>query len=171
MTQPTDSSNDLDTAFSKEVETYHKLVFSLIHRYYGGRLKDQAEDLSQDIWAKLWVHFKKNENNVVNFKSYLYRTVQTTLWDAVRSLDPTCDEEELEALADPAQAERENGVLERMQLDNLMAQLKPDERRMIQAYLKGFSNQEIAVLMGTSEGRVRNLISRTKKKLAGMGGR
>lgn len=171
MTHHDDSANNLGDAFAKEVETYHKLVFSLINRYYGGRLKDQAEDLSQDIWAKLWVHCKKNETNVVNFKSYLYRTVQTTLWDAVRSLDPTCDEEELEGLPDPAQEERENGVLERMQLDHLMAQLKPDERHMIQAYLKGFSNQEIAILMGTSEGRVRNLISRIKKKLADMGGR
>lgn len=163
--------DDQQSAFEQQVAQYHKLVFSLIHRYYGGRLTDQAEDLSQDIWAKLWVHFKKNENNVVNFKSYLYRTVQTTLWDAVRSLDKEADQEELEGLADIAQEEANEQALERMQLDNLLAQLKTEERQMIQAYLKGFSNQEISVLMGTSEGRVRNLISRIKKKLATLGGR
>ncbi|CAM2006946.1 RNA polymerase sigma factor [Acanthopleuribacter pedis] len=171
MNQPDDPTNDQQAAFAQQVAQYHKLVFSLINRYYSGRLRDHAEDLSQEIWAKLWVHFKKNENNVVNFKSYLYRTVQTTLWDAVRSLDQEADQEELEELADHAQERADQDAFKRMQLDNLLAQLKTEERQMIQAYLKGFSNQEISVLMGTSEGRVRNLISRTKKKLAVLGGR
>lgn len=159
---PPDSQN-----FESLVDKYHKLVMALINRYYGGRLKDQAEDLSQEIWTKLWTAFKKNENNVINFKSYLYRTVQTTMWDAIRSQRPLADEEVLEAEASSNFGE--NAVHARLSVSQMLRGLKPHEARMVRAYLKGFNNGEIAELMGYSEGRVRNLLSRLKKKMAILG--
>jgi len=161
------SSAPVDDKFEALVTRYHKLVTSLIWRYYGGRLKGQADDLSQEIWAKLWVAFKKNENNVVNFKSYLYRTVQTTLWDAIRSQDPALEEPDDQP--EVTSQFGEGAVHARLSLDRLSAGLKPQEAQMLRAYLKGFSNSEIATLLGCSEGRVRNLLTRIKKKMARMG--
>ena len=152
--------------FKELVAQYHNLVMSLIRRYYGGRLNEYADDLSQEVWAKLWVNAKKNENNIVNFKSYLYRTVQTTLWDAIRTLDqearlqPIWENEELEERSE------ELRIHDHLRIENLIQKLKPDEARMIRAYLKGFNNQEIGLMMGCSEGRVRNLLTRIKKRMA-----
>ena len=160
----------MNPSFEDLVAQYHKLVLSLIHRYYGGRLSHKADDLAQDVWTKLWEQFKKNENNVVNFKSYLYRTVQTTMWDAVRALEKEGTQDPIEDHAELGRQEDEPRLLDRMQLERFLGQLKSDDARMIRAYIKGFNNQEIAVLLGCSEGRVRNLISRIKKKLAAMGG-
>lgn len=157
--------------FETLVEKYHNLVMSLIRRYYGGRLTSNAEDLSQEVWAKLWENFKKNENNIVNFKSYLYRTVQTTLWDASRSLDKLDREEAIEeAFNEPGVDPNEERVLQKMEVQRLLDQLSPEESRMMRAHLKGFNNGEIADMLGIGEGRVRNLLTRIKKKMADMGG-
>lgn len=160
-------SGEASKDFEALVEQYHKLVMSLIGRYYGGQLRDQADDLSQEIWAKLWTAFKKNENNVINFKSYLYRTVQTTLWDAIRAQKPSGDETAFEN--EVVTGSGEGAVHARLSLTQMMRGLKPEEARMVRAYLKGFNNAEIAELLGCSEGRVRNLLSRLKKKMAILG--
>ncbi len=160
-----------DPSFEELVAQYHNLVMALIRRYYSGRFQDQAEDLAQEIWTKLWESFKKNENNIINFKSYLYRTVQTTLWDAARSLDK---DGQLDALEDHDEIGLGSGELQvhdQMRVASLMERLNPDEVRIIKAWLKGFTNGEIATLMGCGEGRIRNLLTRIKKKLAETGGR
>jgi RNA polymerase sigma factor (sigma-70 family) len=157
--------------FEELVAKYHKLVIHLIHKYYGGRMSHEAEDLSQEVWAKLWVHLKKNESQVVNFKSYLYRTVQTTLWDAVRKVDQEPVSLIEEQGADVTKAREtfeadEKRILERKQLDVLIQQLKIEEQHIVRAYIQGLNYAEIALLTGTTEGRIRNLLTRLKKKLA-----
>lgn len=163
------SQDSKENSFEDLVQSYHKLVLHLIHSYYGGAFQGQAEDLSQEIWTKLWNQFKKNESQVVNFKSYLYRTVQTTLWDAVRKRDR--DPVELaqpELDQDLSSKSHEARFLAEYRVERLLNRLKREERLMMKAHLQGFSYPEIATMLNTSEGRVRNLISRIKKKLAGM---
>ena len=153
--------------FERLVEEYHVLVMSLIRRYYGGRLNNRAEDISQEVWSKLWESFKKNENNIVNFKSYLYRTVQTTCWEAARSLENL--ETPQDDAAEPGEEPNEHLAGQRMALDKLLSRLKREEAQMVRAHLQGFNNAEIAALLGITEGRVRNLMTRIKKKLVEWG--
>jgi RNA polymerase sigma factor (sigma-70 family) len=159
----------MPTDFDKLVEEYHGLVMSLIRRYYSGRLRDHAEDLSQEIWIKLYEAHKKNESNIVDFKSYLYRTVQTTLWDAIRSLEKQAGD--LPLLETDTPNEETVSRHERMALEKLAGHLEPHESQVVKLYLQGFSNQEMAVLTGSSEGGIRNLLTRVKKKLAKWGNR
>lgn len=156
-------------SFDDLVAQYHQLVMSLIYRYYGGQLGDRADDLAQEVWTRLWESFKKNERNIINFKSYLYRTVQTTLWDAVRALEKDRQLQPFEEF-EPQQDPEDERLHQRMALERMLETLKPDEARMIRAHLKGFNTEEIATMLGCSEGRVRNLLSRLKKKLIAMGG-
>ena len=155
--------------FEALVDQYHVLVISLIKRYYGGRFREQADDLSQEVWAKLWENFKKNEKNIINFKSYLYRTVQTTLWDTARALEK--DPGPLEDSDEPGETPDTEQVHQRMALEDLLTRLDREESQMIRAHLQGFSNSEIATLLGSTEGRVRNLLTRIKKKLTLWGGK
>lgn len=157
--------------FEKLVKQYHDLVMALIRRHYSGRFNYQAEDLAQEVWTKLYQSLKKNENNIVNFKSYLYRTVQTTLWDAARSLDKDGLADSLEESEGQGEDVDEDLLHQRMKLQNLLSRLPEEEARMMRAHLQGFSNGEIAVLLGVAEGRVRNLLTRIKKKLVLMGGK
>jgi len=158
----------MQARFEKLVEEHHRLVMTLIYRYYGGRLGSQAEDLSQEIWTKLWVNLKKNESNIVNFKSYLYRTVQTTLWDAIRRVDPH-SELDPETVAVPA-GQNERRWAAKLDVERLSRGLKREEHLMLKAHLRGFNYGEIATMLDCSEGRVRNLLTRIKKKLALAGG-
>ena len=157
--------------FNDLVSKYHKLVMSQIRRFWSGAMNEHAEDISQEVWSKLWESFKKNENNIVNFKSYLYRTVQTTLWDAARALEKHQKLDPIEHTEEPGLEAGDDLLHDRMRLENLVHQLPAEEARMIRAHLQGFNNQEIAALLGTSEGRVRNLLTRIKKKLVDLGGR
>lgn len=113
---------------------------------------------------------QKNEKNIVSFKSYLYRTVQTTLWDAIRDLEKHDRTDALEEVIEPGVDTGEDQLHQRMRLQDLLHRLPAQEARMMRAHLKGFSNQEIAVLLDVSEGRVRNLLTRIRKKLTLMGG-
>ena len=153
--------------FETLVDKYHRLVMHLVSQYYGGALRHQADDLSQEIWTKLWEQFKKNEKNIVNFKSYLYRTVQTTLWDAIRRCERL--EQGVENGTEFGEDRDEPRILAKVQVERLMRDLKPEEKLMVQAYLKGFNNGEIATMLGCTEGRVRNLLFRIRKKWAGLG--
>jgi len=155
--------------FEDLVAEYHGLVMALISRYYGGRLRHQADDISQEVWAKLWENFKKNEQNITHFKSYLVRTVQTTLWDAMRALEKTRALDEIDEVGEPETEAPRISPHERMALADLMTRLSRPEAQMIRAWLQGFDYNEIAALTGSSEGRVRNLLTRTRKKLAKWG--
>lgn len=150
--------------FEERVGKYHRLVMSLIHRYYQGRLGDRAEDLSQEVWLKIWESLKKNETNVINFKSYLYRTVQTTLWDAIRKIRDDESDVDLEQQEAP-ENESPGGSLGNIELDQRLEQLEWEERQMVRAHLQGFNYAEIAALLNLSEGSVRNKLSRLKSKL------
>ncbi|MCB1052850.1 MAG: sigma-70 family RNA polymerase sigma factor [Acidobacteria bacterium] len=156
-----------DASFEDLVQQYHLLVLHLIRRYYGGALGHLEEDLSQEVWTKLWDSFQKNESNIVQFKSYLYRTVQTTLWDAMRRLDQQTTESLADQLEEPQAEPFSPGLISQLDLEKKMDGLNREERLMVQAWLKGFSYQEIADLLACGEGRVRNCLSRIRKKLAG----
>lgn len=150
--------------FEARVAKYHRLVMSLIHRYYQGQLGDRAEDISQEVWLKIWESLKKNETNVINFKSYLYRTVQTTLWDAIRKVRNDESDVDLEQQEAPAEGPL-GGTLGSIELDQRLAKLDWEERQMMNAHLQGFNYSEIAALLNLTEGRVRNKLSRLKSKL------
>lgn len=149
--------NDFDAL----VQKYQNLVLSLIQRTYGGHLAHQKEDLAQEVWIKLWDALKKNEKNIVSFKSYLYRTVQTTMWDAMQRLERM----PVEPLEDLPEEPDQEPLLGKMSLEKLLESLSKDEQVMLKAWSNGFSYDDIAHLMKCSEGRVRNIISRAKKKL------
>jgi RNA polymerase sigma factor (sigma-70 family) len=76
----------------------------------------------------------------------------------------------LEEVVMPGVEADEDQIHQRMRLEDLLHRLPAQEARMMRAHLKGYSNQEIAVLLDVSEGRVRNLLSRIRKKLTLMGG-
>lgn len=151
--------------FEAKVSKYHKLVMSLIHRYYQGKLGNRAEDLSQEVWLKIWESLKKNETNVINFKSYLYRTVQTTLWDAIRKVREGESDVDLEQQEIP-ESDTPGGDLGNIELEQRLAKLEWQEQQMVRAHLQGFNYSEIATLLNTSEGAVRNKLSRLKSRLA-----
>lgn len=151
--------------FDNLVKEHSRLVMDLIRKYYRGRLRHIEEDLAQDVWIKLWTQLqKRGENKVDDFKSYLYRTVQTTLWDAIRKVEK---DSTFELDPDQVGGSTESPRLEaKLELEARMKFLNEEESLMIRAHLRGFNNDEIAALLGASEGRVRNLLTRIKKKMA-----
>jgi RNA polymerase sigma factor (sigma-70 family) len=153
--------------FEALVGQYQQLVLHLIRRSHGGALAHLGEDLAQDVWTKLWDSFSRHESSILHFKSYLYRTVQTTLWDAMQRLQtrPTSSlEDELAEPAGPCFAEP---VEQALDLDRRLELLGRQERLMVRAWLQGYNYEEIAGLLGISEGRVRNSLSRAKKRMEG----
>ncbi len=152
-------------SFDQMVQQYQRLVIDLIRKYYSGKLRHMEEDLAQEVWLKLWSALSKNESKVDDFKSYLYRTVQTTLWDAIRRVEKEAGPDlELEVFV-PADDDQPSTDA-RLELESRMQVLTHEESLMIRAHLRGFNHEEIANLLAVSEGRVRNLLTRIKKKMA-----
>jgi len=119
------------------------------------------------LWRAL-----RDERNVEDPASYLYRIAVTTTIDAVRrvtarredSIDVPDTDVKVPALppADPRQSP-DAVVARRRAMDALMkalAQLPPNRRRCVELHLQGFSTTEIAELEGWTEAKARNLVYR-----------
>jgi RNA polymerase sigma factor (sigma-70 family) len=121
--------------------------------------------LAQEIWLKLWKSTQTHENSIRDFKSYLYRTVQTTLWETVQQLDKRPEVALEDQLVEPSEASPEKAILRKALLEKRMKQLKPQEQELMQLHFTGMTYKEIALLMRLEPGRVRNLLTRVKRKL------
>jgi RNA polymerase sigma-70 factor (ECF subfamily) len=75
------SAEGSDEAFSELVGFYLKPVFNFVYRM-SGNAKD-AEDITQEVFIKLWKNLKKYESGK-NFKAWLFSIARNTAIDRLR---------------------------------------------------------------------------------------
>jgi RNA polymerase sigma-70 factor (ECF subfamily) len=102
-------------------------------------------------------------------KNYLYRIATNLARDRARRRGGAVLVELLEDAGLPADAGPAERIESSTDLDRAMAQLKPAQREMLWlAYAEGASHEEIAEVLGVRAANVRSLLSRARKKLAGL---
>lgn len=146
------------------VRKYSRLVRATASRVGGGRGRQIAEDVEQEVFLSIWKQLER-EQSIVNPSSYIYRSaVRETirLLSRERPDETTMDEHAATTIADraPTPAERlfagERGQI----LSEAIKSLPIDRRRAVQAYLAGFSVPEVMKMYGWSYERARNLSAR-----------
>jgi RNA polymerase sigma-70 factor, ECF subfamily len=157
--------------FERVFRAHHGLVFRTAYRITGNAA--DAEDVSQTVFLRL---FRREPHGDVleNEASYLRRAAINAALDVIRSRQADRTVELVDLPAEPTHDDPRE--LQRA-LGRALAQLKPRPAEIFALrFLEGFSNPEIARMLGISQVLVAVIVHRTRLQLrrelaAHLGGR
>jgi RNA polymerase sigma-70 factor (ECF subfamily) len=140
-----------------------------IYRYLYYRVGDtqEAEDLTETVFLKVWEHLPRFQPARVPFRAWLYRVASNLLVDHYRTRKPVDGLAE-SGLIDPAPGPEQVGeVNERnRQLFAALRRLKPEHQEVLTLrFIADLSHAETARVMKRSEGAVRVLQHRALRAL------
>jgi RNA polymerase sigma-70 factor (ECF subfamily) len=148
----------IPSEFDRVFRAHHDLVFRVAYRITGNAA--DAEDVSQIVFLRLYRRTSADE--LENEESYLRRAAINAALDVIRSrqADRTVE------LVDLPEPTHEDPRELRQALARAMAQLKPRPAEIFALrFLEGFSNPEIARMLGISQVLVAVIVHRTRQQL------
>lgn len=125
------------------------------------RDEDEANDIVQDAYLKLWEH--KEEVELVKAKAWLFTTAYRTMLNKIKR-DKKTESMELENFDEPYTS---NNRFELKQLIDNSLELLPELQKSIVLLrdLEGYNYKEIGDMLNLSESQVKVYLFRARKKL------
>ena len=168
---PDSSHVDEDERVSRFLSDYGHVLRRAVRRVCPRTLGLQVEEIEQDARLRLWRALRR-ESEVRDPPSYVFRVAVTAAIDAIRQIrarreapiaareddDAGAAAEPIEPRPSPEQRAIQQEAVERayVAIDSL-----PENRRQaVRLHLNGFTSEEIAGLLGWTEAKARNLVSR-----------
>ncbi len=151
--------DELERAF----RAHHGLVFRTAYRITGNA--GDAEDVLQTVFLRL-LRRDRSADRLENPESYLRRAAINAALDVIRcrQADQTVPLPEEPSGSIPAQQADVSGL--RQALTRAMARLKPRPAEIFALrFLEGFSNRQIAQILGISQVLVAVIVHRTRQQL------
>ncbi|HME36702.1 MAG TPA: sigma-70 family RNA polymerase sigma factor [Candidatus Sulfotelmatobacter sp.] len=150
--------------FERVFRAHHGLVFRTAYRITGNAA--DAEDVSQTVFLRLFRR-GKSADALENEEGYLRRAAINAGLDVMRSRQTDRTVELPDLPAEPANEDpRELRMALGQALRRAMAQLKPRWAEVFALrFLEGFSNPEIARMLGISQVLVAVIVHRTRQQL------
>jgi RNA polymerase sigma-70 factor (ECF subfamily) len=162
-----------DAAWETVVNQYAKRIYNLTYRYTFRR--DEAEDLTQEIFIRVYQNLKSFRPESGSFQSWIMKVGRNLVIDhyrRTRRYQQAAGTEELEAMnlrddkAPNPQRAAEQSEASRFVGAGLQA-LSPElKEAIILRDLEGMAYLEIAELLGIPEGTVKSRINRARVELA-----
>ncbi|MBI4878185.1 MAG: sigma-70 family RNA polymerase sigma factor [Planctomycetes bacterium] len=167
-------------AFRSILEAFEKPVFQTVYRMVGGRFPNDVEDVTQDVFLKVFRSLGRfDAGRGVKFSTWVYAFVKNHCFDVLKkrrlnlvSLDAAMDKDEnqaseVEATTRPAEGEALALELDR-HIQEAVASL-PDDQRLVFVLreYEGLDYREISEVAGCSEGTVKSRLYRAKEALRG----
>lgn len=144
-------------AFHSIFETYYSKVFLYTRGFL--KNKDDAEDVVQTIFIRLWTH-RTSLSNVANFDHYLFTMTHHTMLNFIASkynMRSYLQTDTLNVLDNHSPQEDLIAKDAQLLVDMVVSQM-PSQRQKVyrMSREKGLSNQEIAKILGISKKTVEN---------------
>lgn len=130
-----------------------------------------AEDLTEDIFFKVWKNVKKYKKQKYPFSSWVFRIAHNEVVDFYRknksviALDEALQDQKRENMPETLV---ENKLIQKEVQSALQNLPEKQSQAIVLKYINDFSNQEIAYTMNKSETAIRILLSRGLEKLKKM---
>ena len=150
----------IPSEFERVFHAYHGLVFRTAYRITGNAA--DAEDVSQTVFLRV---FRRGEHGNVleNEESYLRRAAINAALDVIRSRQADRTVELPDLVAEPSHCDPAEL---RQALGRALAQLQPRPAEIFALrFLEGFSNPQIARMLGISQVLVAVIVYRTRQQL------
>jgi RNA polymerase sigma-70 factor (ECF subfamily) len=142
-----------------------------VYRFLRRRLDgadETVEDLTEDVFVKLYEKLDRYVERGLPFTAWLYRIAHNQLVDFVRTL-PRQSAQPLDVVADVPEHQTGSeyrSVLDRQTLEPALARLTAEQRQAVELrFLKGMSVAETAATMRRSEEAVKKLQARALANL------
>lgn len=133
-------------------------------RYVNGLIRDhhEAEDITQNVFAKLMTAIKKYEERAVPFDAWILRVARNAALDHLRAKRAIPTEEVRQTDTGRAQTAQDRGRALRLALEEL-----PEDQRevLVLRHIVGLSPLEIADTLDKSESSVHGLHHRGRRSL------
>jgi RNA polymerase sigma-70 factor (ECF subfamily) len=149
-------------SFQQLLEEHRRLLFKVCRTF--GHTAADRDDLAQEIAVQLWRSFPSFDGRV-RFSTWMYRialnvAISFTRRQRTRARYTIDSEAALLDVAEPATT-----PLELAELHARIAQLDPLDRALVLLYLDGYSNREVAEVLGTTEHNVATRLTRVRQTL------
>ncbi len=163
------SSNDT-LLFEILYDRYSKVVYNKCYGF--SKSQQEAEDLTQDVFLKLFVKLRSFKGNS-KFSTWLYaftynHCVNYVNRNTAKKIErKSVDAEVLEyTLYDPDKDDQEIGQLRVDQLKDALELISPDEKMiLLLKYQDSLSIKELTDILGIGESAVKMRLKRAKEKL------
>ena len=152
-------------AFKILMTRYASLHLSFAKRLVGSR--EEAEDIVQESYAKLWTHARDFDPRKSKFTTWFYRVVFNRCLDHKRKKRPLALPEGFDAPDDAPSAHHaleasERAAKVREALERIPARQKA---AIVLCYFEGVSNREAAEILGLSVKALESLLGRGRQSL------
>ena len=157
-------------AFARLYDLYIEKIFRFV--FFKVSTREEAEDISADVFLKAWKFIKESEEKIGNFKAFIYRIARNCVIDFYRGKSRTFeqlpdDQAQLEEIRDRKNLQEE--IADKMEvaaIENHLEKLKEDYREIILLrHVEGFSINEIAKILEKKSGAVRVMLHRAMTAL------
>ncbi len=169
---PQRDSNCLPEAVESLFREHAEFIFRTAYRITG--CSEDAEDVVQTLFVQL-IRRDLSADFLKNSKAYLHRSTVNISLNVLRSRKRTEHSDKAEEVEDASSGEESRGQREISQrLRSAMAELHPKAAEiLVLRYVHGYTDAEIAKLLGTSRGTVAVSLFRSRlrlrKSIRGMG--
>lgn len=169
-------------AWTELVKTHHRRVYAMCYRFTGSA--SDAEDLTQDVFLKVYGHLTGFDTARGSFQTWLTAMTRNLLVDHFRrskqqratgSMDEGWDESDeqpmAERLADRGPSQHDRAVQKQLEtlVQEALVKISPELREaVILRDLQDLDYKEIAHILRVPEGTVKSRISRGRAELARM---
>ncbi len=162
-----------DAAWETVVNSYAKRIYNLTYRYTSRR--DEAEDLTQEIFIRVYQNLKSFRSDYGSFQSWIMKVGRNLIIDhyrRTRRFQQVAGTEEMETmnLKDDKVLNPQRSVEQSeasLFLSEGLQALSPElKEAIILRDLEGMAYLEIAELLGIPEGTVKSRINRARLELA-----
>lgn len=161
-------ANGDERAFRTLMTRHVYLHLAFAERLVGSR--EEAEDLVQDSYAKLWTHAGTFDPKKAKFTTWFYRLLMNRCLDFKRKKRPAALPESFDAPdggpgLETKMAERQRNRQIRAALDRI-----PERQRaaIVLCYFEEMSNKEAAEVLGVNLKALESLLCRGRKNLQGL---
>lgn len=158
-----------ENAYGKIYDAYVKEIYRFIYLKVASR--EEAEDLTHEVFIKIWQYVKNNNQAIKNLRAFLYQTARHLTVDYYRKKKSIpLDESQLAQAADRQVAPAFEQQFDKQQkfenLEQALLKIKDQYREvLILKFTQDLSLSEIAKILNKSKGAARVLVHRALKEL------
>lgn len=155
-------------AFSKVYDLYVTPIYRFI--YFKVSSRQDAEDLTSEVFMKMWQYVTQTEDDIENLRALIYRSARNLVIDYYRKnakRDIAQDDEVLAQVEDEKQQSLLSEIDTRIEMKNIekvLRKMKDDYREILMLrFIEELSINEIANILNKSKGSVRVTLHRALK--------